>query len=142
MTCGEWTELMLEADPSELAGRGESPLARHIAGCAACRRKAALLLRSADLLDRSLARDTLRPAAARPGPRRLRRALLVALPLAAAAMLVLILRLRIVPGGRDVAAAVPSGLAAVPVPAVTPPPGSSAAVIQTDNPDIVIVWLY
>ncbi len=140
MNCQPWLDQMLEAEPEELRGRGESPLAGHIRSCEACRTRAALLVRSAELLDRSLAAE----AASPPLPRRSRLhhygAIRVVLPLAAAAVLALVFfapdRRRMPIPAASVAEAPPA------VPSVTPPPGHSAAVMQTGNPDIVIVWLY
>ena len=37
MNCGAMLEMILEADPTELAGRGDSVLARHLRECGRCR---------------------------------------------------------------------------------------------------------
>jgi hypothetical protein len=44
MTCGSMLAAMLDAGPDELAGRGDSPLALHLQGCARCRATASRLL--------------------------------------------------------------------------------------------------
>ncbi len=103
--CRTAFERMLEADPTELAGRGESELAIHIAGCPRCSAVAERLLKGQAELGRAL--DTLGPrtgvdealARARRASRRTKRraAWRVALPLAAAAALAGILFLRPTP---------------------------------------------
>lgn len=44
MTCGEIRERILEASAAALAGHGESAVARHVRGCAACRAIASSVL--------------------------------------------------------------------------------------------------
>ena len=55
MTCEHALELMLEADPAELSGGGDSPLAAHIAGCGRCAAVAAALAGELAELDDELA---------------------------------------------------------------------------------------
>lgn len=50
MTCREALVAMLGADPWELTGTGDSPMARHIAGCARCAAVAARLASESRLL--------------------------------------------------------------------------------------------
>lgn len=144
MTCNDWLDALLEAEPEELRGEGDSALSRHLGSCPECRAKAELLVRAMGELDQDLAAEAGRaPLPGRRGPGRLRRAALVALPLAAAAVVALVLLSPFGPG-RNTPLLSPSLAAPVAdaVPVVTPPAGRDAAVIQTDNPDIVIVWLY
>jgi hypothetical protein len=187
MTCTQALEALLEADPSDLAGQGGSPLAQHVRACARCRRLAAQVLDDTHLL----ASVELVPAV-RPQPVR-RRSWLPALvmPAALAAAIVAIILLQSREAGTNQvttltpvtvagpSAPVPSHESPVtsheapqlgkafpaPVPvapvrfektpvipglpvtamkvvAVTPPPGTRAAVLQTSDPKLVVVWLY
>ncbi len=52
--CETAFELLLEADPTELAGRGDSELAEHVRGCARCGAVAARLLRGQEELATAL----------------------------------------------------------------------------------------
>jgi hypothetical protein len=90
MHCENARELMLEAEMTELEGRGDTALARHIAGCELCQAYARRLLDGYAQLDAGL--SALAPRAAlrtRRSPRAWTR--WVPLPLAAAAVLALML---------------------------------------------------
>lgn len=154
----EALERLLEADPDELAGLGDSPTAAHVRSCAHCADVAARLLAgqrllaaaldgvrpriSADeaidrVLGRTVARGPLHLESRRP---RWRRRLAAALPLAAAAALALILL-------RDDApppAPLPVARLAeqIGAPTLTVPAGSNAAVFKTSNPKITVIWFY
>ncbi|HSG49668.1 MAG TPA: hypothetical protein VLA43_17735, partial [Longimicrobiales bacterium] len=52
--CAHVRDLMLEAEPSSLAGRGDDPVAVHVRGCAACATLARTLLEETASLDRFL----------------------------------------------------------------------------------------
>ncbi|HEX7051979.1 MAG TPA: hypothetical protein VF188_17355 [Longimicrobiales bacterium] len=160
MNCNDARERLLEAEPAELAGRGESELAAHLRTCARCAGAAARLLEGQALLDARLAAfrprasvdqllERLPLAAGRveaavagasgrtsPSRRRLRAA--AAVPLAAAAV-VAILVFRREPPPRPLPVAEPS---AGTVPAVRVPAGRDAAIFRTANPKITIVWIY
>ena len=150
LDCAGAREQMLEADPAELRGFGDTPLAAHLRGCAACRARAdAILAGQAEL---GAALDVL--AAPRPAegtrviPLRrrstLRRVAAIAIPLAAAASAAGIL-LR----GRD-GDAPPPGVQTERIaralfprqPRARPEPGSRAAVLATNDPRVTVIWIY
>ena len=64
MICDDMLELMLEADPAELEGRGNSTLAGHLRDCTRCGRVAAQLLTDTRRLDKAL--ESRRAMPARP----------------------------------------------------------------------------
>jgi len=190
-------ERLLEAEPDELAGRGEGGVAEHVRSCARCRAVAERLLDAEAALAAELAApprvgvdeaiekalrvaagqaaapgkagvggggpSTLpahpggRPASAPPpgwgnsggtsggGVGRGRRALRSLVPLAAAAVVALLLVRHDVPrpafedaaGSRSVAPAPPAAL-----PAVIAPEGRNAALFRTSDPRITVVWIY
>lgn len=150
MTCATARTLMLTADPAELAGSTGSDLALHIATCASCRGHVALLLEAQSELARALdapgdqdslgaVRSALAIARRRRDDARQRR---WTFPLAAAAVLAGLVVIRL--GGR---APVQPSPPAVPPAAghritVTPPRGRNVAVLQTDNPNVVIIWFF
>lgn len=170
MTCETALERMLEAGPAALRGEDGGELARHIANCRQCARTAATLLEETGALDRALgdwaqraspdeaADAALAAVRAAPGdesvpvrpdhshragagaPRRTwrRRAWI---PLAAAAALAGILFLARDDTPFPVASA-PAAPPSEPRVSVTPPPDRSAAIMETENPNITIVWLY
>lgn len=172
MRCETALERMLEAEPEALRGEGDGELVRHVAGCARCARIAATLLEATDAVDRALgdwagaapadaaadaalaavratrtdevvAPDSDQGSGAVPVRRVPHRTWLrkAWVPLVAAAALAGVLFL---------ARAEPhfppaSGPARTPVEprvSVTPPPDRSAAIMETGNPNITIVWLY
>jgi hypothetical protein len=150
VTCATARTLMLTADPAELAGSTGSDLTLHIATCASCRGRAALLLEAQGELARVLdapgaqdsptaVRSALATARRRRDDARRRR---WTLPLAAAAVLAGLMVIRF--GSR---APVQPSPPAVPPAAghritVTAPQGRNVAVLQTDNPNVVIIWFF
>lgn len=149
MTCGEARERLLEADLSELRGEGDSELSRHVRTCARCRRVAQLILEQERALGRALAGqrprvavdDALR-AAEGAARRRRRRVLVGAVPALAAASVVAMLLVR--NGGPPLPPQPtrPASEAALLPPSVQAPAGQDVAIFQTDNPNIVVVWLF
>jgi hypothetical protein len=146
-------DLMLEAEPAELEGRGDSELARHLAGCGPCGAAARAILAAERELGRALLATTPRrdaSEAVRAGTRRAahHRWLWGATPLAAAAVVALVLLGRRgvpgLPGVPGAAAVAPSPRRAAPGSdiAVVAPPGQSVAVLRTDNPEIVVIWFF
>jgi len=144
-TCETTRALLLEADPVELAGEGDGPLAAHLRTCVDCRAVAGRLL----AVERSLAAALGESNSRRGADEAARRAIMAAhgagwwraarwVPVAAAAALALVLLRR----DRQV---LPPPLPIAPAPAaleVTPPPGRTAAVFQTGDPNIVVVWFF
>jgi len=147
---------MLEADPEVLQGEGPEPLARHLRECPACQERAmAIVLGEADLSgalvgavsatdpDRILemALDegprTL-PFPGRRAPRRWARRGVALLPLAAAASLAILLMGREppLPGRPYTPRATAPGLD------VQAPDGEGVAVLETNDPDITVLWLF
>src|SRR3989442_6378163 len=136
---------MLEAERTDLNGATESELSVHLRTCGRCRRAAHRILEAERELWGAL-------AAATPGRgadeavglvrrrARRRRRMWRAAPLAAAAVLAvaLITRREQVQQSLPPPSAPPTraGLA------VQGPPGRSVAVFQTDNPDIVVTWVF
>ncbi len=157
MKCNEAMEGILKADLRELEGEGSTPLALHIRGCPSCRARAVAILRAEQALAQGLVKglpepdydqilrragestpqeDKIlrihRPPWFRPGPWK------TLVPMAAAAALVFLFL------GRE---------PTLPGPVYQPPPetpglevdvpeGQSVAVLQTNNPDISVVWLF
>jgi predicted anti-sigma-YlaC factor YlaD len=144
MNCTEARELLLEAELAELRGEGESEVARHIRECARCQAMAREIVEQESSLGQVLA--GVRPevsadiAAAEAAPR-LKRRWAAIIPAALAAALAGILLTSngtppaVVPSTTEVAAA-PA------VPVVDATSSETFVVFNTDNPDIVVVWLY
>lgn len=167
MRCDTALDRMLEAEPSELRGVGDGELAAHIAACGRCSRIAATLLDELGALDSALAgfgkrhdADAAADAAlaavrggvgagrapgppardgARVGPgwRTWTRGAWV--PLAAAAALAAVLLAR---DDAPVDGPVRRAPGVEPRVSVTPPEDQGAAILETANPNITIVWLY
>jgi hypothetical protein len=155
--CVEMRERLLEADPAELLGEGDSTVALHVAGCAACTAAARRILRSQQELADALSQLSARAApaagvvsvdlgasaesAVRPARGARRSLLRVMPPLAAAAVLVLFL---LQPRAADELPRlepVPEPTAyALDMPMVNATDGSDVAVMQTSNPNITVVW--
>ena len=143
ISCETARELLLEAEPGELRGEGDGPLAAHLRGCPACRQRAAYVIKETDRLHRAIDALPLPLHAAASGsggeaaPRRW--PVLVPLALAAGvAALVLVRR-------HDVTApSTPLRVARAIAPPldVQVPAGQSVAVFQTANPNIVVIWSY
>jgi hypothetical protein len=143
MTCSEARERLLEVDPIELAGKGNSELAAHVRGCSRCAAVAQVILNDERDLGRALADASPQRAAEdamRTAPRQTRRVWRAATTLAAAALLAALL-LRPRDEGRH-ALLSPSGAAVRSDIDVEAPPGKSVAVFRTDNPDIVVIWFF
>ena len=156
-SCAAIRELLLDGDPAELRGAGESPLALHVRDCARCAADAERVLDAQRRLADALADLT---AAARPVPppvrarprgwraaasasrdRNRHRLVLGAAPLAAAAMLVLILLQQ---RGHDELLPlepVPHQVAvASEVPVVNVTTAHDVAIMKTADPNITVVW--
>ena len=151
MNCELSLERMLEADPEELEGRGDSELDVHIQGCGRCQAVAAELLAGHEMLaarilsvelDRGV--EAVLPVVRRAATQRIRRRRLTwfALPAVIAAALVLL-------AIRDRAPSTPlvdppAQLAGQPPeqPTVRLAPNTNALVLETNNPKITIVWFY
>lgn len=161
MTCETALDRMMEAEPAELRGPGDTPLARHLQTCPRCGRVAAALVAELDALDAALdayaaagdaeaAADTAlaaappRPAGREaPSPRSpwWRRSLRGGVPLAAAAAVATLLLVGRGPDPEPSPAPAPV-TSRSPRVAVEPPANRGAAVLETGNPNITIVWLY
>ena len=137
MKCETAREQMLEAEIAELEGRGDSPLARHVAGCELCRAQAQRLLRGYADLNAGLAALTRRSSMGAQKPSR-RWTRWMPLPLAAAAALALVLT-------RSSSTLVPQSELMLSLmfpeqPVVTPPAGKQAMILEKN--DLTVVWLY
>lgn len=149
MDCTAARERMLEADPAELRGDGDGPLAGHLRACAACRARAGLILAGQAELDAALwalaspspGRKVipLRPRAGwrvRPGP-----AAASFAALAAAVAGVMLAR----PHPRPAPGVTADQIAKLLFP--TPPVaraegGRNVAVLETSDPGVTVVWVY
>ncbi len=151
MNCELALERMLDADPEELEGRGESELVGHIQGCGRCQAVAAELLAGHEMLDAQIHSadadrrvERVLPAVRRAAIQRVhsRRLIRFALPAAAAAVLALLVTRDPVPALPLVDP--PAQLAGQPTvqPTVRLAPNTNALVLETDNPKITVVWFY
>ncbi|HEX8906064.1 MAG TPA: hypothetical protein VF771_14550, partial [Longimicrobiaceae bacterium] len=68
MDCRTARDLLLEADPAELRGERDSPLAAHLHSCAGCRARAAAILAGQAELDAALRTLAAPPAGTRVIP--------------------------------------------------------------------------
>lgn len=150
--CAPFRDLLLEAEAAELRGEGESPLARHVRACSSCARAAALVLGETARLDALLseappldvdallARAGVKSGRAAAPPRRFPgRRLWV--PAAVAAALAALLLWQAV-GVRSPPTPITAVAERTTLPLVEPIPGQDVAVMQTDDPDITVVWLF
>jgi hypothetical protein len=142
MSCNKIREAMLEAELDELRGIGENDVAMHIRECAECRAAAEILVQGFENLSQSLA--TLRPrvpdASVVPMRRKPRKLAWLPLPLAAAAVLALLMIPRF--EGEDELPRI-DAIAAMMFrsqPIASPPPGQQVMVIEKN--EMTIVWLY
>lgn len=137
--CADVRERMLEAEPGELRGSGNTPVAAHVRECTACRTLATRMLNAQDELASALSR--LAPAGTPvPHPFRPARVIRVLAPLAAAAALVLVLsqpRDRRLPSLEPLPDPVALNANA---PVVNVASGDDVAIMTTTNPNITIVW--
>lgn len=157
--CNALQDKLLTASPAELRGAGDTPLARHLAGCASCRERAQRIVALTEVLARRLdapagvpdveailaraRRDSdagARAPRARGTGRRSTRRHLPWLGLAAAAVLAAVL-LRPVPRPTAPSTGPAPGLEAD-LPLVESAPGNDVAVLPTADPDITILWFF
>jgi hypothetical protein len=157
MKCVDVRRALLEAEPRALEGRGDEPLARHLRECSSCSRVARAIIEGEVALGQFL-----ESAAPRPDPERILGAAgkagaseiprdaprwrswtqagggLAFLPLAAAAAATALFlgRPPSLPGPPYAPPASSAGLD------VQAPEGSRVAVLETNNPDITILWLF
>ena len=150
MDCQTARGLLLEADPAELRGDGDSPLAAHLRACAACRARADAILAGEAELDAALRTLAAPRSGTRVSPLRPRRSAAMrfgaaAVPLAAAAVAA-----GIVVSGRGAApvaerpGVITERIARslfAPPPVVRPEPGRTATVLKTRDPGVTLVWI-
>jgi hypothetical protein len=149
MNCTEARERILEADLAELRETGDSALSKHIRLCAPCRTMAGRILRDELALARVLSEVPPRVEVERALLDKRRAAMLRRrrwtrlVPALAAAGLagVLLTQAPILPIGGGPPASLPAEVLPV-TPSVDPPSDRSVVVFETDNPNIVIIWLY
>lgn len=150
MTCDEAYQRMLEADPEELQGEMDSPVSLHLRSCGRCRAVADRILRDEENLRGMLSavrsrippEDASKRAAWEARLRHRRRVWYGLAPVAAAAGLAGIVLMSSggpAPGSFGDAVVVPPK---APPPIVEAAPGQRVAVIETDNPHIVVVWSF
>jgi anti-sigma factor RsiW len=156
-TCERYRDALLEAEPDDLRGIGQTEVARHIRACPACARAGEIILETTASLNvflgnevpvpdldavlrRLKASEVIPPRQAeRPGlvaPRRLspRWAALAA----AAAISALLL----LPGRPPPLPPLATVATMTPLPAVESAPGQTVAVFETENPDITVLWFF
>lgn len=157
MKCTDARRAILDADPAVLQGLGDDPLATHIRACPSCSRRAQAILREEAALSGALERairppdlDRILREAAEPdrnvefGHRRWTftgggKGWGAALfPLAAAAVLAFLLlgRQPTLPGNPYRPSPPPAGLD------VQAPPETNVAVLETEDPNITVLWLF
>ncbi|WP_325307677.1 hypothetical protein [Longimicrobium sp.] len=141
--------LLLEADPAELRGDGASELAAHLRDCAECRARADGILAGEAELDAALTmlaapRAGTRVIPLRPRASVARRMATIAVPLAAAAAAAGVLLLPRGPAPeRPGITTEKIARALFPrQPVVRPGTGRSAAVMNTSDPGVTLVWIY
>jgi hypothetical protein len=150
MKCADAVEQILEADPVDLCGDGDSLLAQHLRGCTKCQALAQVVIDEEgilavqmaevvsstdpdEILDRSLG-----PSSARRIPGHFKRAGFALLPLAAAAGIASLF----------LAGEPPLPGSSYAPPTRTPdlglevPEGRNAALLRTNNPDITVLWFF
>lgn len=152
MNCELAFERMLEADPEELGGRGDSELAAHIAQCSRCRAVATEILAGQDSLAAGIRHvetmgdvDAMLPAIRRAAARRMKRRMLArfAVPLAVAAALALLVVGDREPAALDIDPSVQLGRSRLRAEqTVRLSPNTNAIVFKTSNPKITVVWFY
>lgn len=151
MNCEMALERMLDANPEELDGRGDSELVVHIQDCGRCQAVAAELLAGHEMLDAEIHSvdadrgvERVMPAVRRAAIQRVRRRRLIrfVIPAAAAAVLALLVT-------RDPVPSMPLGNppaqlagSAPEQPTVRLAPNTNALVLETNNPKITVVWFY
>ena len=144
LDCAAARERLLEAEPEELDGTAETPLARHLATCAPCAARARAILEGEAALDQALARISRTAVSGdvtRPPSSRLRRvARWAAVPLAAAAAVAVVWSAT----RRPPPPAIPDARVVLeePVPFVEAPEGRPVGVFETAQPGITVVWFF
>jgi len=152
MTCRDVRILLLEAEADELRGMGTSPVADHIRGCAPCAAAAGDILRATEALDGylsdaphgvdldALVDGMVRDRSRRVTPiRRWRPAVWASVAMAAAAAAVIfVARQPIADGDPEITHAVATALPTL----VASSGAATVAVIETDNPDITVLWFF
>lgn len=150
--CARSPEALLDAELEELSGVAETDLGVHVRACARCAATARAILEGNDALDGVLgsvppidarallarARVEVVPGAEKRAPRfgrRWRQGAALAAAAAIAVLLVLSERDRSMPGVEMAPRAEVYSM-------VEAPADLSVAVIQTDDPDITILWFY
>ena len=151
MTCAEAYPAILEADPSDLEGLGESDLARHIRECPRCQEMASAVLSGERALAQGLVSavappdldalldEALGPAAETKSLRfRPWRYGLTLLPVAAAAAMVALFlgSEPQLPGDPYFPPELTPGLG------LAVPEGQNVAILATNDPDITVLWLF
>jgi hypothetical protein len=130
MSCTDARDALLVAEPSELRGGGDSPLAAHLESCIACRAMAARLSRDLGRLRSAVVQ------ASNVRRRRRRAALMVGVPIAASLVATVVVVARHAPARDTQLVAVSS-----PVVSVDVARGQQAAVFNTNDPSVTVVWL-
>lgn len=144
LDCAAARERLLEAEPEELDGTAETPLARHLAACAPCAARAHAILEGEAALDRALgqlSRTAVSGDVSRPPSSRIRRiARWAAVPLVAAAAVAVVWSVTSGPPPP----AIPDARVVLeePVPFVEAPEGRPVGVFQTGQPGITVVWFF
>ena len=152
MKCVDAVELILEADLQDLRGEGDGVLAQHLQSCAKCRALAQVVVEEEGVLalrmveavpapdlDEILELGLASPTGGLSWPReRFRRAGYALVPLAAAAALAALF-LRSEPTLPGPAYSSPEPTVAL---GLEVPEGRNAAVLQTGNPDITVLWFF
>ncbi len=150
MNCVEATQLLLEADPTELHGEDRTPLSLHLQTCSRCRTAAEHVLEQEGNLrefftavrPRTPADIALQRVSWQTRQRSRRRLWLGLAPALAAAGLAGILLV----GNGGLTTPETSELSAAPPdfrqPLVEAAQGQQGAVFETDNPNIVVVWSF
>jgi hypothetical protein len=157
-TCDRYREALLEAEPDELRGLGQTEVARHIRACAACARAGEIILGTTASLNAFLDRgvpvpdldavlrrattsETTPPRKAEgPVPLASRRGSRRWVALAAAASIAALLLLPERPAPLPPLATVAT--ATTTLPTVESAPGQTVAVFETENPDITVLWFF
>lgn len=152
MNCELALKRMLEADPEELDGRGDSELVAHIAQCSRCRAVAAEILAGQESLAAGIKHvetmgdvDAMLPAIRRAAAQRMKRRMLArfAVPLAVAAALALLVVGDREPAALDADPSVQLGRSRLQAEqTVRLSPNTNAIVFKTSNPKITVVWFY
>lgn len=155
-TCENVRRLILEAEPDELRGIGSGRVAAHVRDCSSCGHLAARILEETAALDAyltaeadpSTVEEVLRRAGiasphwtgtrSRPRDWWGRRSAWIALAAAASAAALLLARGRV-----PTTAPVPVALAVAELPPLVQSSSDrTVAVMQTDNPDITVLWFF